>query len=191
MSEQLPIKGHESLENSQTSPEYDAQSEATSEKQRSEELRRSSELIESARNTIDKQAVSSEVPVIEKQAEQSNQTMHNATKHIKNVRYKTTLTHVRHNLSPTQRVLSKIVHQSVIESISEIGAKTIARPSGLLGGGLIALIASLTVTIIARRVGFVVPSSIFAITFVGGFGLGLIVEAIFRSVKKSRKHTRI
>ncbi len=191
MSEQSPIKKHENLERGQIAPEYKDNSEVNGEKQHLEELQRSSEMIESARDAIEKQAISSEVPVVEKRAEQSDQTIRYTTKRIKNERYRTTLSHVRHHLSPSQRVLSKIVHQPVIEAISEIGAKTIARPSGLLGGGLIALISSLTVIIIARRVGFAVPNSIFAITFIGGFCLGIIVEAVFRTIKKRfQKHSR-
>ena len=80
--------------------------------------------------------------------------------------------------------MSKFIHQKIIESVSEVGAKTIARPSGIIGGGLLALVGSLLVLVVARKVGFEVPYSLFAVLFIIGFVLGLIVEFTRNIFKK-------
>ena len=83
--------------------------------------------------------------------------------------------------------MSKFIHQKIIESVSEVGAKTIARPSGIIGGGLLALVGSLLVLVVARKVGFEVPYSLFAVLFIIGFVLGLIVEFTRNIFKKITK----
>jgi hypothetical protein len=192
MSERLPIDKNKALEHIEVASENkDSLHDATKEMEQAETQRHSSELRESARKTIEQEAVSKETPLFEKQAEQLNSTPQYTTKQIKNDRYRTTLIHVQKHLSPTQRAFSKIVHQPFIEAASEIGAKTIGRPSGILSGGLIALFGSLSIMIIARRVGFEVPSSIFAIFFVGGFLIGIIIEAVYHRFKKPSKHSKI
>lgn len=192
MSERLPIDKNKALEHIEAASEHkDSLHDATKEMEQAEARRHSSELRESARKTIEQEAVSKETPLFEKQAEQSNSAPQYTTKQIKNDRYRTTLIHVQKHLSPTQKAFSKIVHQPFIETASEIGAKTIGRPSGILSGGLIALFGSLSIMIIARRVGFEVPSSIFAIFFVGGFLIGIIIEAVYHRFKKLSKHSKI
>ena len=177
------------LENLQESLEHKDNLNEDKEKQKLENLQEPLETIESARETIEKQAISSGDIIIEKDTEHPDHTIHYVTKHIKNERYKTSLSHIRQNLQPTQKIFSKVIHQPTIETISEVGAKTIARPSGLLGGGLVALFFSLALIILARRIGFVVPNSIFAITFVIGFCLGILVEIILSSLRKIRGKT--
>lgn len=193
MSENLPSNKNENLErNGEIVSEHEANKlKNTSEKEHSSEENPSSESIEAIRRTVEQQAISTEAPLFEKQAEQSNSAPQYTTKQIKNDRYRSTLVHVRKHLSPAQKTFSKIVHQPFIETASEIGAKTIGRPSGILSGGLIALFGSLSIMIIARRVGFEVPSSIFAIFFVGGFLIGIIIETVYHRLKKLGKHSKI
>jgi hypothetical protein len=190
MGEHLSINKNKSPERAEVALEHKDNLQVNEEAEQAEAQRHSSELRESARKTIEQQAISKETPLFEKHAEQPNLTPQYTTKRIKNDRYRSTLTDVRKHLSPTQRAFSKVIHQPFVESASEIGAKTIGRPSGILSGSLVALFGSLSVIIIARRIGFEVPSSIFAIFFVGGFFIGIIVETIYHRLKKSSKHPK-
>lgn len=83
------------------------------------------------------------------------------------------------------------MHQPAIERISEVGAKTVARPSGILGGALIALLGSGIAIYVARHVGFEIPNSIFAALFIVGFLIGISLELIVSLIKNLRpKHRR-
>ena len=54
-----------------------------------------------------------------------------------------TLTSVRRQLSAPEKQLSKFIHKPVIEKTSDFVGKTIARPSGILLGGIFSFIGSL------------------------------------------------
>lgn len=98
-----------------------------------------------------------------------------------------TLASVRRSLSAPEQQLSKFIHRPVVEKVSDLGGKTIARPSGILLGGIFSFVGSLGVYLLAKHLGGELRYSIFAITFVFGFILGLIVELLWRifSRKKS------
>lgn len=100
--------------------------------------------------------------------------------------YKEELSKVQDNLKGPSRVFSKFIHNKSIEQISEVGAKTIARPSGLLGGSIVTFIGSLAVFWMAKYNGFHYNYSVMIILFVGGFIIGSIMELIVWSFKKSR-----
>jgi len=173
-------------ESAQPSPERLKELEQMSQ----EALKNPAEDIETARRTIEQQAISEENLSINKhRPEQQEPTYHHMTKELKNETYRATLRQVQQKLSPTQQKVSRFIHQPFIETISDVGAKTLARPSGILGGGLVALLGSLVILIIARKIGFGVPPSIFAALFIIGFVTGLIFEIIIKSIHKlsSRK----
>lgn len=93
------------------------------------------------------------------------------------------LSSVRKRLSKPEKQLSKVVHQPVIEKLSDFGGKTIARPSGILFGGIFSFVGSLGAYLIARHLGGELRYSVFAVCFVGGFLLGLFVELGLRLLR--------
>jgi hypothetical protein len=96
------------------------------------------------------------------------------------------LKQVRENLPKNQRVFSHIIHHPVVDNISELTGKTIGRPSGLLAGGICALLGSSTFLYIAKHYGYRYNFLLWVIFFVGGFIVGLILEAVvalFRRLK--------
>ncbi len=97
------------------------------------------------------------------------------------------LNNVRQHLPATQRLLSKVVHQPTVDTLSEIGSKTAARPSGILGGGICAFIGSLVFVYYAKHIGFSYNYALFFVLFIGGFGIGLIIELLLRLLW--RRHT--
>jgi len=97
-----------------------------------------------------------------------------------------TLTSVRRHLSAPEKQLSKFIHAPVVEKISDFGGKTVARPSGILLGGIFSFVGSLGVYLLARHLGGELRYSIFAATFIAGYLLGLVVELIWRLVARNK-----
>lgn len=126
--------------------------------------------------------------------ENVNESSHHyyVTKHIKQDAYKQTLARTRKKLTKSDKTFSKIVHQKNIESISEVAANTVANPSGILGGGIVAFFGSSIVLFISRKIGFEVPPSIFIALFIVGFIVGFIIEKLlFKFVFKKSSLNRI
>lgn len=133
--------------------------------------------IERAQQVIEKQAVSrAELPV-EKQHEAPKQLFVN--QELKAMSFHRILARTRKQLSKPDQVLSKVVHQPVVDGLSRAGEKTVARPSGLLAGGICALIGSSIMLYMAKHYGFRYNLFVFIVLFVGGFFLGLLLELLF------------
>src|ERR1700694_5246510 len=99
---------------------------------------------------------------------------------LKKDSYANLLNQTRQHLPTAAKQFSKIVHQKNIEAISNVGAQTVARPSGLLGGGIGALMGSLTLLYYAKHYGFSYNYTFVFITFLFGFVVGLGVEILMR-----------
>src|SRR5579864_1500739 len=97
-------------------------------------------------------------------------------KDLKNQALFRTLKNVRQHLSLPDRTLSKVVHQPVVDAASELGSKTIARSSGVLGGGVCAFLGSLLYLYLAKHNGFHYNYLLFLLFFIGGFAAGLSIE---------------
>jgi hypothetical protein len=150
------------------------------------------EALDEIRHNIDTQAI--EVEKTRKETVEDEPTTQHVTRELKAIRYKETMRYVRRHLTKRERKFSSFVHAPTIEKISEVGAKTIARPSGLLGGGLVALVGSIGTLYIARQYGFEVPNSLFIALFIVGFAIGLVGEFIIagfslRRGNRYKKHS--
>lgn len=106
--------------------------------------------------------------------------------HLKNIALDRTLARVRRHLSAPNRVLSKVVHKPAVQAVSEAGAKTIARPSGLLLGSFCALLGSTFVLYMAKHYGFRYNFLLFFVFFIGGFLIGLILELGIWLIRRRR-----
>lgn len=101
-------------------------------------------------------------------------------KDLKNLKYKRTLQSVRKDLKPSERVLSRIVHNQTVDALSEAAGKTVARPSGFLTGSIVAFLGSSAYLWITKHNGYEYNFLFFVMLFAAGFGLGLLVEAGLR-----------
>ena len=99
------------------------------------------------------------------------------------------LQQIRRKLPAPQRALSRVVHQPAIRVVSEATGKTISRPSGLLGGGLVALLGSISYLYLAAHIGFTYNYFIFLLLFVGGFIIVLSLELLVWVATASRRHS--
>ena len=92
------------------------------------------------------------------------------------------LKQVQRELPVTDRALSKVIHQKTIRAVSEASAKTLTRPSGLLGGGLLAFIGTSAYLFFTKYIGIPYNYGIFVLLFIGGFILGLLLELVVWSM---------
>lgn len=99
------------------------------------------------------------------------------------------LTHIRRHLSAPQKRLSKIIHRPVVSKVSEVSGKTIGRPSGMLGGGILAFVGCLSYLYLANHQGFRYNYGVFLVLFIGGFVLGVVLEMVVWTVMHSRRRT--
>lgn len=105
-------------------------------------------------------------------------------KQLKSDSYKRTMSKIQHQLPLPQRALSKVIHQPVIEAVSAGAAKTVARPSGFLFGSIVAFLGSAAFLYMAKHYGFTYNYAVLFILFVGGFALGLLLEAVYRLFRR-------
>ena len=106
---------------------------------------------------------------------------------MKNRAYKRELAKIQTKLPVASRRFSKIVHNKTVEAVSNVGAQTVARPSGLLGGSIAAFVGSLVLYFMARQYGFKYNYLMMFILFVGGFAIGGIIELLgWRLLRKRR-----
>lgn len=106
------------------------------------------------------------------------------TQQTKELAYKKTIHRAQKHLSKTERTFSKVVHQPVVERASDLGAKTVARPFGLLVGGFCALLGSSFVLYMSKHYGFRYNFFVFLLFLGGGFIIGLLLEFLWNSTKK-------
>ena len=174
---ELPVGGqHEIAAHTEHAPTPE---EVASEKQH---------MSQESRTTIAQEAPSHN-PVEAFQAEQTAATVVAPIRESRKVVGQRQLAQVQRKLPARDRQLSKLVHQPVVRMISESAAGTVTRPSGLLGGGLVAFIGSTGYLYLTKHVGLTYNYFVFILLFVAGFGLGLALELIVWSLTASRRRT--
>lgn len=98
---------------------------------------------------------------------------------------------IRRSLGVPERAFSRVIHQPVVRAVSEPAAKTVSRPSGVLGGGLVAFLGTSGYLYLAKTSGMRYSYFVFIALFLGGFALGLILELlIYLAVRPARSHRR-
>lgn len=139
--------------------------------------------LEAARDTVEQEQPTAEqddplqrLQAAEKAAEPVQPTFVNAD--LKKVTLQREIQAIRRKLPATQRALSRVVHQPVVRVLSEVTGNTASRPSGLLGGGLVAFLGSAVYLYMTKHVGFTYNYFVFLLLFAGGFGLGLALELL-------------
>ena len=150
------------------------------------ETRSSLPNLDKLRQHIESQAVKSqEVAVGEKEHKPSEPTTVN--RRLKQQAYSRTLEIIRSKLGTGDRLASRILHQPLIDRVSTIGAQTIARPSGLLGGSTGALLGSAGLLMLTKSYGISYNYLLIFVFFGAGFVIGLLVEVIYRIIRPKRR----
>ena len=142
---------------------------------------KSPEDLKKVQKSVETQAVSGkELSVGENESTSTGNSTSLNQKEIKLHTYNKTMRQVRRKLTKSERVLSKVVHNKPIEAISDVSSKTVARPSGIVGGGIAALCGSLFLLYMTKNYGFEYNYFLFVLFFVGGFFIGMTIEALIR-----------
>ncbi len=141
-----------------------------------EELRRN-ESLATSRETIAEHAKSRESFTDKPEVDGAPAEQLMANSELKDLAFQRLLTRTRKQLNLPDKLLSRVVHQPLLDSLSRAGEATVARPSGILFGSLVSLLGSSVAFYAAKHYGFTYNFLLFAVLFAGGFILGLILEA--------------
>lgn len=162
----------------------------------SEQLERIRESLESSKGEEkkhDAEALKSKIEKIATPAEttskkaETNNTQPDNIFIDKNQTFYTTLKTVQQEMTKTQRTFSHVIHNRVIERVSDITDKTVARPSIMLGAFSFSAIGSFIVYLIAHRNGYPINSHfiVLALMIMGAVS-GLFVEFTYKVIRRIR-----
>lgn len=104
---------------------------------------------------------------------------------LKNDAFRDTMRTVRASLPSGSVLFSKIIHNPSMDRASEITSRTIARPAGLLGGGITALAISAISLILAKRYGFSYNYGTLLISFLAGYTVVTIIEIVSKIIRRN------
>lgn len=95
------------------------------------------------------------------------------------------LRQVQRSLKPYQRPFSKFIHNNAAEKMSEAVGNTVARPSGLLVGGICSFLASLLLLVVSKYYGYEYNYLIGLTSLVVGFFIGIFGEFMVKLFRRS------
>ncbi len=94
---------------------------------------------------------------------------------------------IRSRLNLPQRTLSRIIHQRMVRTVSEPVGKTVNRPSGLLGGGIVAFAGSAAYLYLSRQSGIHYNYFVFLGLLAAGFLAGMALELLAYVLVRGRR----
>jgi hypothetical protein len=122
-------------------------------------------------------------------AEKASQptTPRHVNRELKQITLRRELLQIQRKLAAPQRVLSRVIHQPVVRVVSEAAGQTVSRPSGLLGGGLVAFFGTTGYLYLARHIGFAYNYFVFLLLLGSGFVFGLGLELLVHLATASHR----
>lgn len=90
--------------------------------------------------------------------------------------YKHHMKQLQSELTPSQRVFSKFIHNPVVEKSSEVVGSTIARPNAILTGAVVAFILVLAVYLVSKFYGYTLSGFETIGAFIVGWILGILYD---------------
>ncbi len=137
--------------------------------------------IESARSTVDQETITNRLELPVDENSEGKDYAYN-DRETKKLALKTELGHIRTQLPLSEQLLSRTIHQPTIRRISDVSAKTITRPIGLLGGGILAFVGSLLYLLFSKYIGIKYNYFIFLLLFVFGYIVATICEFLIKAL---------
>lgn len=143
--------------------------------------------VEKARKEVEK--INTYENTSDDQEENSLETSHEKTGGVLTTKdktkiYKDTLAKTQSELKGTSRTFSKIIHNRVVESSSELLSKTVARPTSILYGSILAFAVMLVVYLFAKKNGFELSGSELILLFAAGWILGIIADLLKKMISQ-------
>ncbi len=151
----------------------------------SEHGERKSEQVEQARHTIETQTQ----PEPDARKAESGKAPQ-ATKFDIEQNYKFTMRSLQRTMTPVARTFSKVIHNPVVDQVSEVAGKTVFRPSISLGATTAAALLGGFVYFVARSSGFELAGSEFWLALVIGGIIGLILEVGYKALRGGSRYFR-
>ncbi|RWZ79056.1 MAG: hypothetical protein EOT04_02305 [Candidatus Chaera renei] len=105
-----------------------------------------------------------------------NVTNHTVTARQKAASYRKTMSSIGKDMSPSQKVFSRLIHWTPLEKTSEVVGSTIARPNAILAGSFSAFVLTAGVYILAKSLGYTLSGSETMIAFALGWMIGLAYD---------------
>jgi len=178
--------------------EFNHDGEAQAAKEQAEKLDRKaeqqeeehgdSESISRIQKQIEAQAISSERAAPSVESETISLGSASVGRDLKQLTFNRTLVRVRKHLTAPDKALSKFIHSPFVDRLSEATGKTVARPSGFLGGGLVALAGTSVLLYLTKKYGYEFNYLAFLLLFVSGFVAGLLIELLIKLLLR-KKHS--
>ncbi len=186
MSEKQPLHEHsELLKPIESSPEISQQLDSR-ELSSHEKNHGSKEQVEAIAKMAEKHAIAGKEVSAGENEHTNNQHPAMIGKHLKDMAFSRALTRARKKLSTPSRVFSRFVHLAPIDKASEVLGKTVARPSGMLGGAIIAFLGTSALLWITRHYGYEYNYLLVIILFAMGMAVGLLGEVLLKAFRKSK-----
>lgn len=187
MSEKLH---HPTPEHHRAHPEHESHQQAEKLKHLHEKAEKAEHApqdnIESIKKSIESAAVSGkEYTKTEKETPQP--TSYGINKELKATAYRKVIKKTQSQLSTPERAFSRAIHNPTVDRFSEVASKTVARPSGLLFGGIGAFIGTLFVFYISKRAGFTYNYLLFVLLFLGCYVAGVVLEGLYKLFRKAAR----
>ena len=134
--------------------------------------------VESAKNEALELAKSQE---LKPEVDQADRDKHDKqpskpTKADLNANFERTMASIREEMTPTSRVLSKVIHNPTVDKISNVVGSTVARPNLILAGALGTLVVCSVIYLVAKFYGYRLSGSEAIVSFALGWMMGAIVE---------------
>lgn len=185
MSEKQPVQPEKApkLEQAEAKAQLDKAAEML--RERAEREASSSErekATHEAHKTAEKEAVSGKEHASSTEKQHQREPVH---RNLKKQTYKATMQRVEAKLPAYQRRFSQVINNDTVDAVSNVASRTVARPSALLGGSVVAFLALIVFTFYANSLGFEVSSGSFVIFVLLGWALGLMVEAVIKLFRRS------
>lgn len=143
--------------------------------------------LEKIRHKAEREATKAEDYKVEQEDKDYKPTDSFANKELKTMAYERLLNRARRSLKPSERALSKVMHQPAVEKVSEATAKTVGRPSGILGGGLLAFTGTTAYYYITKHYGYDYNFFVFLALLVGGFVTGWLLELLLYILRSPQR----
>lgn len=90
--------------------------------------------------------------------------------------YKTKMHEIQTHMTPAQRTFSKVIHNKVVDSVSEAVGNTVARPNAILSGAITAFLFSLATLMVAKHYGYRLSGFEAIGAFTAGWLIGILYD---------------
>lgn len=99
--------------------------------------------------------------------------------------FKSQMNELQREMTPGARIMSKVIHNAVVERVSDIAGSTVARPNAMLSGSIAAFIGITVLYFIARYYGYHLSGFETVFAFAIGWIVGILYD-YFRTLFDGR-----